>query len=515
MVRKRNLCMFISVVLSTTLMFFACSLDNKPSSPNPYLPTNVEMVINHDSATTRDTVLSVNLQAENTHWMQIGLDSFLASADWEEFDTLKIVHVQRAEGRVFVYGRLASFSGGTTGVISDDILLDLSASINRVEVSAQDDTLRAGDVIEFSVESGESGKAYVSITNIRLIYPLDTVGVGLFKKSLIVPSGVNEDDVIVTAHFTDEVGNEAEPFEVNRRFVICGPKFNLRKRSFPLEDVLGWDIWYNAGYCFVCDTHSVELVDVTNPIHPIRKRSIYSGEWSNGLIGNEKILFVPYHSGLAVLGVENPDQARVIERTHINDPARDVVIDGRFAYVSCLSQGLKVFEIMSEYKPILIGELRLDGYGEHICISEDIVYIVGWDKGFVIDVTDPTEPVQMSLFNVTGDPQDFLYYENHLLIATKQNGIFVFDVTNPYNPYLVSEHAEIPQTYSLALSPPFLYAGGNGNIRVLNITDFLELGEIVRLDGFGKVNGLFATDDYLYASQACSLSIVELFSDNY
>ncbi len=511
---------WLYVLVSSPLMYLACDLQDSPSTPNPNMPVNVEMVINHDSAATGDTILRVHLKAENTRWMQIGQDSSLSNVDWEDFDTLKILHAECFEDsvyRVFVFGRFASGGGGTTGVISDDIIIDQNVKINSIEVFAKDDTLRAGDVIEFTIDAGESGKAYVSITNIKLFYPLDSTGTGIYQRELIIPVGLNEDDVTVTAHFTDAVGNVAEPLEAWERFVIRGPELELNVIThFYLKDVLGQAVWYKDGYCFICDIDSVKLVDVSNPRYPISIKSIYSGKDSKGFDGNNTVLFVPYQYGLAVLTVENPELVHVIETTLTHDLARDVVIDERYVYVSCLSQGLKVFDIIAGYKLSLVGSLRLEeGYGEHICINEKTIYIVGWCKGFVIDVSDPMQPEQLASFSFNGNPQDMLYYGNYLYIATKESGISVVDVRNPYDPILISEHREFSQTFSLALSSPFLYVGGNGNIMVLNATDPVELDVIARIDDVGRVEGLFITDDYLYVSQPCSLSIVELFSDDH
>jgi hypothetical protein len=491
-------------------MFYACE---SPSDVRENIPTNVLLTIDGDSAATRDTVLRVNIYAENTDRMQVGFDSMLACVDWEEFDSIKVLHAPHREGLISVFARFATAGGGTSGVLRDDIELDFTSQINSLKMVSESDTIRAGEFVRFTMETGEKGTAYFSITSVGLNFDFIHLGGGMFTRSIEIPAGLNYDSVLVTGYFTDEVGNAANPRELERLVTIRGPGFDLSIVSeYNLNDVIGKDIWYKAGHCFVCDTHSVALVDVSNPELPEYKRSIQSGQWSSGFDGNDNLLFIPYRSGLAVMAITEPEQADVIKTIHLDDSGRDVVISESHVYLSCLIQGLKVFEIHEDYVPILVGELSTEGYGEFIELNEEIVYIVGWTWGFAIDVSNPSDPKILSRFDIYGEPEDIIFYNDHLFVATRHNGILVFDVSNPYNPIQISEHSEVNEVCSFALEPPFLYVGGNGSVRIMNVTDPVNFNELARIDGLGRVQGQFVYEDYLYISQPSKLVIIKLFT---
>ncbi|MCF7809603.1 hypothetical protein K9N50_01305 [bacterium] len=507
---QRNFLFIIILTLSALLMFYACE---SPSDVRDNIPTNVILAIDDDSAATRDTVLRVAIHAENTDRMQVGFDSMLVAVEWEDFDTIKVLHAPHEEGLIYVFGRFATAGGGTSGVLRDSIELDFTSEIIGLNMVSESDTIYAGDFARFTMQTGEKGTAYFSITSVGLHFDFIHLGGGMFTRSIEIPSGLNYDSVLVTGYFTDEVGNVAIPKEMDRLVTIRGPRLDLTVVSeYNLSNVIGKDIWYNAGYCFVCDTHSVALVDVSDPVQPDYKRSIQSGQWSSGFDGNDRLLFIPYHSGLAVMAITEPEQADIIKTIHVNDAGRDVVISESHAYMACLLQGLKIFELHEDYIPNLVGELCIEGYGEFIDLNEEIVFVVGWTWGFAIDVSSPSEPKLLSRFDLYGEPEDIIYYNDHLFVATRHNGIIVFDVSDPCNPTQISEHSELNEVCSFALAPPFLYVGGNGNVRIMNVTDPVNFNEIARIDGLGKVLGQFVYEDYLYISQPSKLVIIKLFS---
>ncbi|MDP8238766.1 MAG: hypothetical protein P9X24_06735 [Candidatus Hatepunaea meridiana] len=513
------MCRCLNMVLMTAflmlmigLMLSACRHDS-PSAPHLTTPANVEIKIDQDSAATRDTVLRVSISADNTHRMLISLDSTFSSTEWEDFDTLKILYAPHQEGLVFVYGRFATAGGGTTGVIHDEIELDFTAKITSVTAEANSNTLRPGNVVEFTLDAGEDGRAFISFTSIRLKYEIDYIGDGIFKGFLDIPTGINEDRVITIGYFTDAVGNVAEPVTAEEEYVIRGPELILRViKNSPLEGVLGHDVWLSQGFCFVCDTNSVHLVDIRDPFDPLWTGSIATGAWSSYFVGSPARLFVPHRYGLAVVSIQPPDQAYVMGNARLNEICRDVAIDDFFAYVSCKSCKLVILDIHSFVDPVLVSKLVLDGFGERISLNEKTVYIVGGEFGFIVDVSIAKNPVHLATFRFRNEPSDIVFSEGYLYISSVIEGIIVVDVRDPYNPLIIAQHRDFAPAYSLELSLPFLYIGGNDNIKVVNATRPMELGEITRVDGLGIVHSMFASDDYLFVSQPEMLTIIRPLS---
>ncbi len=500
------------LLLSVTLI--ACDAD-KPSDHTKNMPMNLTMKINHDSTATNDSNLRVYIDADNTHRMQIGLDAGLDDAEWEDYDTLKIVTVPPLEGLVFVYGRFATAGGGTTSVISDDIYLDLSAHIDTLIAWAGSEILVPGNVVEFTMVTTEDGDARVSFSSLDLNTVLSSSSVGRFKGSLTIPYGLREENVISTGYFTDEVGNQAEPVVAERRFSVRGPEFNPYVITrYPIDGVLGFDIWFSEGYVFICDTHSVQLVDVGIPTSPVWKRSISTGRWNGGMTGTSAFLYVPYRFGMSIISIDPPHLASEVSSIRFGEFAYDVAVDNDFAYVACASCGLLIFDIQNSSDPILITRFLLDSGGELVCLDGSIVYLMSSGTGFAINVADPENPRVLSSFDISGNPNDLLVYRGYLYIATTNDGVIVVDIHDAYNPSVIARHPNYGSAYALGILPPFLFVGGNGFIKIANITEPDVLAEIAVLEDVGVIEGLFVSETFVYASGHSVLTIVELYHQN-
>ncbi len=320
------------------LLFLACDA-NKPSDHTKNAPLNLTMKINHDSTATNDNHLRVYIEADNTHRMQIGLDAGLIDAEWEDYDTLKTVTVPPIEGLVLIYGRFATRGGDTTGVISDDIYLDFSVQIDTVTASAHSEILFPGDVVEFTMITGENGDAKVFFSSLDLKTVLTSSSVGRFRGSLTIPLGLREENVITTGYFTDEIGNVAEPYVAARRFSVRGPELNPHIITrYAIDGVLGIGIWFSSGYVFICDTHSVHLVDVGIPTSPESIRSIETGRWNVGLTGTSTFLYIPHRRGMSIMSIYPPHLASEVGSIRFNEIAYDVALDDNFAYVASPSR---------------------------------------------------------------------------------------------------------------------------------------------------------------------------------
>jgi len=511
----QNICFFLLLnllLLSVSLM--ACDAD-KPSDHSINMPVNLTMKINHDSTATNDCNLRVYIDAENTHWMQIGLDAGLNDAEWEDFDTLKIITAPPLEGLVFVYGRFATQGGGTTGVVSDDIYLDLSAHIDTLTAFADSEVLLPGDVVEFTMVTGENGDARVSFSSLNLNTVLTSSSVGRFQGSLTIPYGLREEDVISTGYFTDEVGNQAEPVVAERRFSVRGPELNPYVITrYNIDGVLGFDIWFSGGYVFVCDTHAVHPVDVGIPTSPELKKSIPTGRWNGGLTGTSAFLYIPYRFGMSIISIDPPQAASEVSRVRFSEFAYDVAVDNNFAYVASTSCGLLIFDIQNNSNPILITRFLLASGGELICLDGTIAYVISGEMGFAINVADSENPRILSSFNISGNPNDLLIYRGYLYIATTNDGVLIVDIQDVYNPSVIARHPNYGSAYALGILPPFLFIGGNGFIKIANITEPDVLAEVAVVEDVGVIEGLFVSETLVYASGHSVLTIVELYHQN-
>ena len=434
---------------------------------------------------------------------------------WEDFQQFKVFNVPRIEGQLSIYGRFASAGGGTTAVLSGEIELDFSARITELKASAFSDTLRAGDVIGFTLETGEDGNAYVSFSEIHVDYPLSQVSEGLFQGSFTIPNGIREPKAVSIGNFTDAVGNVAQPDTADRTFYVTGPPLTPEiVGTLEIPGMLGFDVWHHSGYCFVSDTNVVQSINVTAPELPRLARKIETGDWNGKIYGDRNRLFVPNKTGMSILIIDPPQSAYKVGSLPITGRPRCVVIDDSYAYIGCLNNGLKIFDVGNHDNPEYFGGIRIEGYGERIIKNKDIVYLVGGRSGTILSVEDVDSPYTLSFFEYDGEAEEIAYFDGHLIIGTDWDGVWVFDVNDPENPVLVKHHENIVSVKSLQVVEPFLLVGGmNGNIRIVNVTDLEEMAEISRIEGVGEVTGMDYANGYLYAVERDVFHVITMFGE--
>ncbi|MFH0765454.1 MAG: hypothetical protein V2A61_03435 [Calditrichota bacterium] len=506
----------VSTLATLGLVFLSCDRKPNPVDSNPFAPRNIKIAIDGDSAATRDTCLRVSISGENVAFMQLGLDSLLLLPEWEDFDTLKVFNIPRLDGEYWVYGRFASSVGETTGKVRDGIRLDLTARINSLHISAGSDTLEPGSVIEFEMETGETGIAEVSLGSYITGYPLRSIREGLFRRELTIPHGIQENSVQVFGRFNDFLGNQAEPFHADRVFVILGPQLGpILVGRLTIPQASGSDIWYHQGYCFMSDLNrQVHVVDVRNPAQPTLHHVILTADWSQGLSGNGEILaLADCRSGIKVISLNPPIFSDVIGHSPLPGLAKDLVIRDTWAYVAAHNEGLLIVDLSNPDRPHLASSLATFCFGESVCLNDTIAYVTGGGGLAVINVKDPFKPVLLAEFEIYDQPRATVFYEDKLYIATRLGRVAVVNVNNPWAPEFHPSFNQLDSVFALTAYPPFLIASRANTISFANITDPLNLPVFANLNHLHSPQGMFVRDRWLFIAGEEELTIVDLFPE--
>ncbi len=501
-------------ILSLLMIVVSCDGDSHVDPHNPAVPWNTWIEINEGSAATNDTSLSVGIGAEGADFMQLGENADLVGVTWIPFDTLLSYQAPRREGSFALYCRFASVIGGTTDVISDDINLDFSAVINSVEVFAFNDTLYAGDQIEFTVNTGEPGNAKVSFGDVIVGYHLNWDGNESFRRLLMLPEGILNQRVSAVAKFTDVVGNVADSLIGEQSFVLSGPDFNPRIVSvteIPSYSLV--DIWYCGGYCFISDwDRAVHIIDVNHAERPVYYSSIRTADWTQGMDGNGEILVAAdCHGGLVVIRVSPPELAEVIGREPLGGLPKDVVVNGDFAYVATYTTGLRIVDISDPTDPVEISRHPTIANCFTICKEDSLVFIGGIGGFSIINVRDPYIPRLVGEFLFETELMSIVSFEQCIYAATVRFGVLAVDVSDPSQPELIAAHAHLDDAYNLTKKFPFLFVNQGDHISVVNISNPSTLPLIRNIRDVRAVFGGFATDQYLYIIGSSHLTIVETF----
>ena len=153
---------------------------------------------------------------------------------------------------------------------------------------------------------------------------------------------------------------------------------------------------------------------------------------------------------------------------------RDVLIDNEIVYVASGTSGLDVLKITSGKKLEKIGSLRLLGDGRAYSLEKNnnILYMASRSEGiYVIDVTEPTNPLIVTTL-LTPAKASFLHIANNTLYVSATNYFLIFDVSTPSKPKLLSSELQSSPNQRMLVEGNYAYvAAYEKGIRIIDVSN--------------------------------------------
>lgn len=195
--------------------------------------------------------------------------------------------------------------------------------------------------------------------------------------------------------------------------------------------------------------NALYIADISNITSPVENGSIYF-TIGNGVFGmdiSENTLFVALgrNGVLCSIDVSDKNNPVVLDTLYLADQisvqTRDVVVKDNYAFVANGS-GLKIIDISDTSNLKLITSIGSD-YNS-IDIGDDLVFLGKSSGGVdVYDVSEPLNPAPaFSILNSSGTAWDLQYHNNHLYLATNNDGLFMYQIEDNSG----TEMANFPNT---------------------------------------------------------------------
>jgi|GEM_PF-4477357 len=479
------------------------------------LPVNPKLVINNDSASTRDTLLRVTVKdADQYTTMQYNSSPSFNGMRWSVYDSQFTISVPPLEGMAKVYARFAA-PCCTSGISVDSIRLDFTATIDSLGITA-DDTLSPDRDLFFHMQTGEEGTAEVSFGRAIVRHPLQHVHSGRFAGSLRIRNGMAEDSAQVTGWFTDRAGNEATPFVLDKRYYVRGPALNPVKIGSVEAPVAGGnDILAKNGYCYVSNGNvsKITIFTTLNRQEPalLPNGVVTTMGWSYGIDEGAGLLHVAAGSnGLLTIFSTTGDVGNIDRSIRVPGSPRDVVAKPPLLYVSALFDGLKIFRVAPETDPVIVSELGLEYSGEYIELDDDIAYIAGGGGVSVVDVSNINNPKLIQQIPVPREPSGLICDDRRLIIPCSNGDLFLADIHNPYKPVLLPQWKHFSKIHGIAYSSPFLFISEEYQITIINASD-PDLGIVAKITDSKNCRAICISEEHLYVSTGTGLDIYRLY----
>jgi len=263
--------------------------------------------------------------------------------------------------------------------------------------------------------------------------------------------------------------------------------------------------------------------------------------------------------------ISDPSNPHVVDWIPHGNSVSHIFISKDYAYVSGFSQSLKIINITDPANMVLVSEFDPDYEYTYIHCSYvrgNIAYLAGCHRLIIIDVTDKTNPIELSHSQSQFEDTRGIWVEGNVAyVPDFMDAVFgIFDVTNPIAPNLISA-TELYTYWShyFMSRDNYVYIANGHFIRIIDtenpsqpvvvdsisgfnqaVTTFLhnnnlfvadhELGLFVYgigdpahpvLEGFygAHCRSIYANDNYIYIDNDDSLTILSydstpIFEDN-
>ncbi len=177
-----------------------------------------------------------------------------------------------------------------------------------------------------------------------------------------------------------DVSNPARPVSAGARY--------LRDNSYSYEHgLISGNLLYLAAH-----NHGVEIVDISNPRAFVHRAVVQTSNAFSVAKKGDHLFVADGAAGLAVVEVSNPLAPKLLATIPATNLAQDVVLDGQHAFVAVGSSGMDVFDISTPAAPKFVTNYYVDGFTNHLNISNGRAFLANWEAVEIVDISNPAQP---------------------------------------------------------------------------------------------------------------------------
>ena len=197
-----------------------------------------------------------------------------------------------------------------------------------------------------------------------------------------------------------------------------------------------------GNYLYIVDLSNLNTYDISNPANPVFKTKTLIGSNIETILPYADKLFIGSNQNMFIYSLANPESPTKISAVPYFVRGRDpIVVKDTVSYSTLRNFGtggnLNVHNVKNPAAPIFSGTIALSSpYG--LGIKDSALYICEGANGLrIFSINKPLLPSFKKLLNPTETFYDVIV-ENNILICYIKGGIYLYDVTDMFNPIFIS-----------------------------------------------------------------------------
>ncbi len=315
------------------------------------------------------------------------------------------------------------------------------------------------------------------IDNEHTIYDLKVVGDYLFALSPLRVLDISYPQNPVTLFYGDYGGYEIIT-DSNYVYISNYNEIYILNISTPSQPILmstfyipGWsegmDVYGDYLYTTTGDVLYIEIIDISDKSNPFG-----AGAFGFGTLDLTIEDHYLYATPFDVYDLSDPISPELLSSLFFTDEIPiEIILNDTLAYVSMGKDGISIIDVSDKSNPERIKDYAWFGYPSsslgpnNIVINDDKILAASTEGMWINQIISADSLESLSFYHTGTFNYDIIADENYGYIASSSSGLIIFNHTDPYKPFFVSQVDTWGAALRLELS---------GNILILlTITDLL------------------------------------------
>ena len=286
--------------------------------------------------------------------------------------------------------------------------------------------------------------------------------------------------------------------------------------TFNTEDN-AYDVFINGQYAYVAAGEvGLRIIDVSDPYSPFEVGYCDTVGFTTSLFvsGNYAYLVSEDEEGLVIVDVSLPSAPFMVSSYETPDYPVKVYVVGQYAFVTDEAGNISVVYVSNPVEPVLVASFNTySGQAYDIVVFGNQAYVTDGDYQFLVfdNVFDFQPPVEVGSFPVPDQIMQVDIVGSYAYFANDDDGMRIFDVSNPQNPIEISRFDTPRGVLNLTIRDTLAYLGEEDGLRIVNVTNPTSPFEVGFCSLPSDANSVYLLDNYAYiACYSAGLHIIDI-----
>ena len=283
----------------------------------------------------------------------------------------------------------------------------------------------------------------------------------------------------------------------------CHSQGTLSLFSYSKKAGVGYSVYVSDGYAYITNNNGVVIFDVHQPKRPRKVGKITTGV-TFGICIEKDLAYISAESGLVIADVRDPVNPKILTEYAFVNETQGVQVEGSYVYIAS-ERGLEILNISNPGKVIPIAHIGDSPIIRDVDVYDGIAYLASPGNGVeVIDVTDPVSPQKITTVAGTKGAWGFHIHNEFLYVGCHGYGVKILSLSDKKSPRIIGSFRDNDGGEALGVwgDGKHLYIADNYNIEVLDVSDPTNPYEISEYSKVIGAHDLCVDGKFIYVAEA-------------